>query len=78
MNPKLKSGNAVMSSEQRAAWNKRPMVVTVKDCCPRCNKLVEGVQKRVIFSGFGTKIEETCCTPCAEAIREEYNGVTYC
>lgn len=70
--------NVVMSEKQREAWNARPVSVTVQELCPRCNKLVEGVSKRTVYTGFGTKIEETCCAPCAEAIREEYNGVIYC
>lgn len=67
-----------MTPEERKRWNNRPMVVTVRELCGKCNNLVEGVQKRTIFTGFGTKIEETCCVSCAEAIRAEYNGVVHC
>ena len=67
-----------MNATALEEWHHRPLKVRVLDLCPICNKLAEKVEKRAIYSGFGTRIEETCCAPCMEALRDEYNGVICC
>jgi hypothetical protein len=67
-----------MNATALEAWRNRPLQVRVLDLCPLCKKLAEKVEKRVIYSGFGTRIDETCCEPCMQVVREEYNGVMCC
>lgn len=68
-----------MTPDERRKWNSRPMIVTVKEICPRCNTLQEGVLKRTIHGSWGQKLEETvCCAACVPALQEEYSGLTIC
>jgi hypothetical protein len=64
-----------MNQQALDAWRNRPMSVTVKEICPRCNTLSVGVQSRTMFGAWGQRFTEICCQPCAPVVQAEYLGV---
>lgn len=64
-----------MNDRQLEAFWHRPMKVDVFTRCPVCEKLVQGVEKRKISIGFGQLLEQECCTPCVQVVKDEYAAV---
>jgi hypothetical protein len=63
-----------MNQQALDAWRNRPMSVTVKELCPKCEKLTDGVQKRRVYGMFGQAFSVLCCAPCAPLLQLEYLG----
>ncbi|APR40002.1 hypothetical protein [Paraburkholderia sp. SOS3] len=63
-----------MESKSLEAWRNRPMKVTVMELCPRCEKLVEGVETRSFYGAFGQRFSAYCCQPCLVLVRNEALG----
>lgn len=64
-----------MSDAQREAWNKRTLTVTVKEHCPECKQLKEGVKER---KNYWPTLSATCCSECWPKLIGQYQGVAVC